>query len=157
MFDVFFQHFYILGKGWIVILIGMILLKLKKQYFWRLLTAVTIETCLVHILKFAIKAPRPASMLEDVHLIEGLYHGSFPSGDTALTFVVATCFYYGSTNYIKILLFVYALLVAYGRMYLGVHFPLDIFVGGCIGISSGMVANLLVKLYKSKNKKWQNS
>lgn len=44
----------------------------------------------------------------------------------------------------SICILVWALLVSYSRIYLGVHFPLDIFYGMVLGIISGMVS---IKLY----------
>jgi PAP2 superfamily. len=35
---------------------------------------------------------------------------------------------------------VYALLIAYGRVYVGAHFPLDVFAGALIGIFSFLLA-----------------
>lgn len=157
VFDIFFQYFYLFGKGWILIPIGILLFKFKRQKFWQLAIAVSFETFFVYLMKFIFKVPRPASMLKDVYLVERLYYGSFPSGDTALAFVVAICLSYGSPSYIKILLFLYAFLIAYGRIYLGVHFPLDVVVGAFIGIFSGILAYLVLKIFAKGNKKWQNS
>ncbi|RME65047.1 MAG: phosphatase PAP2 family protein, partial [Nitrospirae bacterium] len=33
----------------------------------------------------------------------------------------------------------YVILIGYGRMYLGVHFPLDVLVGGLLGLLCGVV------------------
>jgi undecaprenyl-diphosphatase len=48
------------------------------------------------------------------------------------------------------ILFVLAFLVAIGRPLVGVHFPLDIFAGGLIGIFTVLV---LGKYFKKKYKK----
>jgi undecaprenyl-diphosphatase len=47
------------------------------------------------------------------------------------------------------LLFVWASLVAYSRVYLGVHFPGDILTGALIGIFSGYVVHFVLKRLKS--------
>ena len=51
---------------------------------------------------------------------------------------------------INIMLYVWAILVAYSRVYLGVHFPIDIFVGILIGVT---FANLYFILSKKVIKK----
>ena len=52
----------------------------------------------------------------------------------------------------KLMLF-WAVLVSYSRIYLGVHYPGDIFGGAIIGILSGAVA---AKLYFYLERKWLN-
>lgn len=136
LLDEFFRYFYVLGKGYILIPIVIYLAFLKREKLKPFILALVLESALVHILKFAFKAPRPASMLKDVYLLEPLYHKSFPSGDTAMAFLLACFFSQGASTPIKILLFVYAFLIAYGRMYLCVHFPMDVLVGAIIGVLS---------------------
>lgn len=136
LLDEFFRYFYVLGKGYILIPIVIYLAFLKREKLKPFILALVLESALVHILKFAFKAPRSASMLKDVYLLEPLYHKSFPSGDTAMAFLLACFFSQGASTPIKILLFVYAFLIAYGRMYLGVHFPMDVLVGAIIGVLS---------------------
>ncbi|HAV40233.1 MAG TPA: PAP2 family protein [Aquificaceae bacterium] len=127
LLDEFFRYFYVLGKGYILIPIVIYLAFLKREKLKPFILALVLESALVHILKFAFKAPRPASMLKDVYLLEPLYHKSF---------LLACFFSQGASTPIKILLFVYAFLIAYGRMYLGVHFPMDVLVGAIIGVLS---------------------
>ena len=136
LLDEFFRYFYVFGKGYILIPIVIYLAFLKREKLKPFILALVLESALVHILKFAFKAPRPASMLKDVYLLEPLYHKSFPSGDTAMAFLLACFFSQGASTPIKILLFVYAFLIAYGRMYLCVHFPMDVLVGAIIGVLS---------------------
>ncbi len=47
-------------------------------------------------------------------------------------------------RYIGIFLIVWAIFVAYSRIYIGVHFPLDVLTGGLIGVILGW---LFAKLY----------
>ncbi len=47
-------------------------------------------------------------------------------------------------KYIGLFLLFWAAMVAYSRVYIGVHFPLDIFTGACVGMLLGW---LFVKLY----------
>ncbi len=65
---------------------------------------------------------------------------SFFSGHASNSFALATFFGIIARSYIKsihyVLLFI-ASLIAYSRVYIGVHFPLDIFCGAIVGISIG--------------------
>jgi len=42
-------------------------------------------------------------------------------------------------------IFVWAVVVAYSRIYLGVHFPIDILVGAFVGLLLGVIFGALAK------------
>lgn len=135
--DLFFLYFSYLGSGWILIPIVLYLIKKRDWSGLKLLAlSIAVESLIVWFFKKTFTQPRPAKLLEDVHLLIPLYNGSFPSGDTAMAFVIATSFFYKSRAHVKLLLIAYAVTIAYGRVYLGVHFPLDVFSGAIIGILS---------------------
>ncbi len=92
---------------------------------------------LVYILKSQIDLSRPLAIFPDAHFLgEPLKMGSFPSGHAQLSFSTAAVF---SKEYKKSWKFLYlwAFLVAYSRIYVGAHFPLDVIAGGIIGYLSG--------------------
>ncbi len=134
--DLFFSYFYLLGKGYVLVPVAILGLLLDRRRLKVLLLAVVLETAAVLSLKLIFNEPRPARLLDNVHLIEKVYHYSFPSGDTALAFVIA-CFL-GSMlpRHLKPLPWIYALLIAYGRIYVGAHFPLDVLAGAVLGLAS---------------------
>ena len=142
--DTFFGYFYLLGKGYVLIPIAFILIVSKNRRWKLFLLSVAVESAAVHLLKFGFDAPRPASMLTDVYLLEPLYHRSFPSGDTAMAFLIASFFFPVSPPLVRVLLWAYAFLIAYGRIYMGVHFPLDVIAGATIGALSYKLCERLV-------------
>jgi undecaprenyl-diphosphatase len=73
----------------------------------------------------------------------GLY--SFFSSHAANTFALATFFYIllKKYSYIFKFLFAWALIVSYSRIYVGVHFPMDILFGICFGVFSGYMFSLI--------------
>ncbi|WP_448587493.1 lipid A 1-phosphatase LpxE [Thermocrinis sp.] len=144
LLDAFFSKFYLLGKGKVLIPILMSIYLFVKRVVRLFLYMVVIQTVIVHLLKRITDQPRPASLLEDVYLIEPLYHYSFPSGDTAMVFGLASFFFY-LNKALGAVFFVYALLIAYGRIYVGAHFPLDVLVGALIGVLSFILALYLKK------------
>jgi undecaprenyl-diphosphatase len=68
------------------------------------------------------------------------------SGHASNSFAMATFFVVLFARHFKRLrwLFVVAALVAYSRIYIGVHYPLDVISGTCFGILGGW---LFAKLY----------
>ena len=68
---------------------------------------------------------------------------SFPSGHTCTVFGVAT-FLFLSGYASAIILFIFAFGMGSSRVYLGVHYPSDVIVGGFLGICSGWISFMLL-------------
>ena len=96
------------------------------------------------ILKPLFERLRPCHELEGVRLLVGCggKYG-FPSSHAANFFATATVFSVFFPKY-KILYLVLAFLVAYSRIYVGVHYPSDVVVGSLVG---ALGAFILCKLY----------
>jgi len=71
--------------------------------------------------------------------LEPLHLSFFLSGDSAIAFALASFFLWLNPK-LGFAFLVYALLTAYGRVYMGAHFPLDVFAGALIGIFSFLIA-----------------
>ncbi len=69
----------------------------------------------------------------------------FFSSHAANSFGLATFFYLTLKNYSNLFkyLFLWALIVSYSRIYVGVHFPIDIISGIYFGIFSGYIFSLI--------------
>ena len=79
---------------------------------------------------------------------------SFFSGHASNSFALAVFFGHIIKVYIKYILYFLlfiASLIAYSRVYIGVHFPLDIFCGAIVGFINGHIFyKIWVNLYPSK-------
>jgi undecaprenyl-diphosphatase len=105
------------------------------------------------VLKYIFHRGRPCQVLSQVRLLIRCSNSySFPSSHAANIFAVTGVL---STKYKKALfpLLVSALLVAYSRIYVGVHYPLDVAAGAGIGI---FMARLTVWGEKILDPRWQN-
>ena len=119
--------------------------------FLGLLVLLTDQTS--NITKHAIKRYRPTHNLEiqsKVHTVNeykgGLY--GFFSGHSTNSFGIAMLLFLifrKESIVFRLLFFAWAAITAYSRIYLGVHYPSDIFVGFVVGIFWGYVVYRLIQ------------
>jgi len=64
---------------------------------------------------------------------------SFPSGHSASSFAAATVFAFALTRRRAAITWALAATVAFSRIYIGVHYPLDVVVGALIGVLIGVL------------------
>ncbi len=85
-----------------------------------------------------------------VHIVDGYRSGAygFPSCHAANTMALAmfTSLIFRRWSY-GVFIFAWALMQCYSRMYLGVHYPGDLIVGGLIGISFGWLVYVPISRY----------
>ena len=147
--------FYALAFVLLLLISRKDIMGLKKYYsliklcIYSLLLCVLITACL----KLFFSSPRPFLVLEHVNVLtSSLDPNSFPSGHSATTLSIMTVLfskakeYFKHFNLIKCGVVAYAILIAFSRIYIGMHFPFDVLIGGFIGMVSGMVVVKYLKV-----------
>jgi undecaprenyl-diphosphatase len=144
-------------SNWIplfLLLLYVIFKKLgAKQTLYLLLVVallVTFTDQVTNVFKNGFQRLRPCNNLEIKSFIRVLQiRGSFSffSGHASNSMAVATLIYFTLRSHFKYfgLLFMWPLIFAYSRIYLGLHYPIDILSGYLFGFVSGY---LMFKLYK---------
>ena len=128
----------------------------KKKGFG-LFTSVLFAVLGMGILKAVVRAPRPFQVLESIDgkRLETATGYSFPSGHTTTgaAFYTALALTFKKRP-VSILCAVMMALVGLSRLYLGVHWPIDVFAGLLLGVAiSFTVSRYLNALYDDKNKR----
>ena len=140
--EAFFTWYTMLGEGYMVILLFIVVL-FRRQYLLgvHLLAAFLISGMTAQIIKEFTHMPRPKVFLHSgqySQFIEGVTRGgwsSFPSGHTVTAFAVATILALHTPNkWITLLYLLMAMGVGYSRIYLGQHFLEDVLAGSIVGV-----------------------
>jgi len=85
----------------------------------------------------------PLRYAEPEPLVRTPHDASFPSGHAATSFAAATILSFAFPRFAP-LLFVLAAAVAWSRVYVGVHYPLDILGGALLGVLLALGIRFLV-------------
>jgi undecaprenyl-diphosphatase len=152
-FDWFFLLVSNLANGWVVIPLFFVLILWRTQKGRKIFILISAAVALSisgvsnSVIKHYVGRPRPPAYFlsshaettpEDgrpyvVHVVgKSLRDHSFPSGHAQMAFALATLvvLVFGRRFWP---VFLVATAVAYSRVYLGVHFPLDVLAAACLG------------------------
>lgn len=131
-------------KSWLIVLFAIIAVALSDQLA-------------SHLVKNIFMRYRPSHNLilsSQLHFVDdyvgGLY--GFASSHASNTFSLTIFFMLLMPKNYKLIagLFCWAVIVCYSRMYLGVHYPSDIFGGALIGVMSACIAYRLYLITKKR-------
>lgn len=140
------------GYFWIALTILFLLLK-KTRKVGGLMTCSLLLNTLVNnvLLKNLVARTRPYEVVDGLHrIIEAQSDYSFPSGHTGSAFAVAVVVFLMCPRKIGVPVLVFAFVIAFSRLYVGVHFPTDVLCGILIGIFSGWAAWYILKRIRSR-------
>lgn len=104
-------------------------------------SAIVVRLGIVSLIRLFYYHPRPFMVLSHVdQLVDHATESSFPSGHAAFYFALATGVYlYNKKAGLAYLLL--AGLIGFARVFVGVHWLLDILAGAGVGVATGLVLN----------------
>ena len=112
--------------------------------------AILISQCISHVYYH----PRPFVMEVGRTLIYHAPNGSFPSDHMLIFSSIAFSYLFSAQRKLGIFLLFMAWLVAWSRVYLGVHFPLDMLGAFLLAFALNFFGLKLWNLYKDKIMQW---
>ncbi|WP_342265738.1 phosphatase PAP2 family protein [Cardinium endosymbiont of Philonthus spinipes] len=121
------------------------------------LTIIISDQCSATWLKPLFARYRPCYAMSQLHLV-GTYNGIYglPSSHASNTYAFAMLFWrIFKTNYkFSGLFFIWATIVSYGRIYGGMHYPLDVLSGAMVGCCIGL---LMDRCYQKSSQIYGNT
>jgi undecaprenyl-diphosphatase len=142
-----------LGLVWIVIALVLCLAYRRRGVFALTVVAIVAADLSASGLKSLIDRPRPPLRYAEPKTLVPLPHdASFPSGHAATSFAAATMLSFAFPRFAPFL-YVLAAAVAFSRVYVGVHYPLDVIGGAALGV---LIAGGL-KLLAQRSLNWAST
>lgn len=139
------------GIIWIVITIILLCTK-KHRTLGRSMTvnlAVNLVACNL-IIKPIVARLRPFEFNQSIELlVSAPMDPSFPSGHTLFAFAAATIIFIYNKK-VGWLMYLFACIMGFSRLYLYVHFPTDVVFGAFLGVLLAIVSHFLEKLIFSE-------
>ena len=144
-------------SGWFWIALSLLLM-VPRQTRWigiTSLAAIVIGALITNVtLKNLVARTRPYEVVEGlVLLIEKQRDYSFPSGHTCASFAAAGVYWRMLPKKFGIPLVILAAMIAFSRLYVGVHYPTDVLAGLLIGLFAAWAARHMQKYVRSHRKK----
>ena len=144
-------------SGWFWIVLSLLLM-VPRQTRWigiTSLAAIVIGALITNVtLKNLVARTRPYEVVEGlVLLIEKQRDYSFPSGHTCASFAAAGVYWRMLPKKFGIPLVILAAMIAFSRLYVGVHYPTDVLAGLLIGLFAAWAARHMQKYVRSHRKK----
>lgn len=146
-----------LGLIWFVITFGLLLFQKTRKLGIMCFIAILFSVLITNgILKNVFQRARPYHYRDIILLINEPNDFSFPSGHTSISFSVAFVLLKEQFKIrhvpIYAIVFCLAILIAFSRMYIYVHFPSDIIVAVLIGYLCSRISRIIFDKFIEKHK-----
>ena len=141
-------------KGIFWILLAVILLFFKKTRPLGIMAGIGLAfSVLINnvLIKPNVGRIRPYEVIQGLQLlIEKQHDPSFPSGHSGASFAAAVVFLVKGPKKLGIPAIIVAFLIAFSRLYVGVHYPTDVIAGIITGTFCAIIAMMIWKIVESK-------
>lgn len=144
---IFFAQYFVY---WLVAgaVVAFFLIKSKKEKVRYLILATTgvilSRLVITELIRVIWRRPRPFVAHTVNSLIEHSASASSPSGHMAFLFALATAIYFINKRF-GIIFFILSFVIGLARIFVGVHYPLDILGGIVVGVLSVVLLKILIK------------
>lgn len=145
-----------LGSVWVWVPLGVLMLAYRKSLGRRFVFGLVAANAAVLFLKGLFARPRPDLVLQNINVLDTEPFASFPSAHAANAFLAAYLLSQEFPKY-KWVFYSLAVLVGFSRMYVGVHYPLDVLAGAALGIGAGYAVVRLLPEKRGKSKRTVNN
>ncbi len=133
------------GAVWLALALVLALMRRRVQVFLWVLAAELAADLSTDVLKAIFERTRP-----NVHTLVARPHSpSFPSGHAATSFACATVLS-GLAPRLRLPAYALAVLIALSRLYVGVHYPLDVIAGALWGLAVALAVQRLAPSVASR-------
>ncbi len=135
------------GIFWILLCIVLLILPKTRKSGVILMAALLVDLVVCNgILKPLAHRIRPFDVKTGIELlVKRPTDYSFPSGHTAASFASVMALYLAGEKKLWVPALVLAILIAFSRLYLYVHYPTDVLGGLIVGLAAGTIGYWLVK------------
>jgi undecaprenyl-diphosphatase len=130
---------------WLLIALGIAILWRRASVLIAVALADLAANSLTGVLKAATGIERPPLRYLQPHALVPVPSGSsFPSGHTSTSFACATVLSFFVPRAAPAF-FLLALAIGFSRIYVGVHWPLDVLGGAVLGLAVGLAVTALLR------------
>ena len=130
-----------------VFAIGALMLPAWRRPLLAGLLGLLLVWALVTLFRSVIQVPRPAALGLGMQWASQGIRPGFPSMHASGSFAFAMAFVFARLRWPALALVLVALLVAWSRVFLGLHFPSDVFAGAVLGAAVALIVSLCARRF----------